>query len=159
KKYSLRWGDREESANRNFALLFACATVFLTDGQRKLLTEPLVPPYDDSRNAESSLFPVSPGGFTVCRSLLVVTTTLAVCVPAFRAAPDDDPTIRNYKSSQLLALLKKGKPPRQRNAALNLLGILGPKTRRIVAGVITAMKEDNDAEVRGSAAQILGKWG
>src|SRR5258705_539678 len=94
----------------------------------------------------------------MCRSLLVLLTTLILLVPVFGAADNDDPTIGNFKASRLLTLLKNGKKAKQRRAALGLLGILGPKNRRIVAGVITAMKEDKDAEIRSSAAQTLGKW-
>jgi HEAT repeat protein len=82
---------------------------------------------------------------------------LFLATPLARAA-DDDPVIGDYKASDLLKILKEEKKPARRQAAVSLLGALGPKNRSISNGVLAALKQDEDPGVRKLAAQTLVKW-
>ncbi len=91
------------------------------------------------------------------RALPALAATLigVLLCPATVRPADDDPKFGPYTASYLMGILKSGKEPRRRLAALKGLDQIGLASPRGVLTIMAALKEDADPAVREAAAQSL----
>src|SRR5271157_2385817 len=63
------------------------------------------------------------------------------------------------KRSEWLTILKTHQETKFRRAAVVVLGVIGPKAKGVLEGLIDAVENDRDPEVRREAVLTLGRMG
>jgi HEAT repeat protein len=95
---------------------------------------------------------------SLTRSLIaLLVLTLFVLVSPARAE-DDDPSFRGKKLSEWLEKLHNGKTVDDRRAGLLAIELIGPrKSRKVVSGLLAALRDNSEVRIRGDAARALGR--
>src|SRR5262245_19107138 len=90
--------------------------------------------------------------------LIVVIASIALAAPPRTRAEDDEPTFRGKKASEWVSILRTDKESKRRRVALIALETFGPKSRLVMPAASEALRKDENEDVRGAAAQLLGRY-
>lgn len=94
------------------------------------------------------------------RSLFAVLLLTLLALSSSLRAEDDDPVYRGKKLSEWVDRLQKGKNVDDRRVGLLVIEAIGPrKSRKVVAALLAAVRENSEDKIRAGAAGALGRIG